>query len=318
MKIRDKKEKSVKSVDEIQTFPLKGLYFIVIFILTILSLIKLSIQTDNTSTFPWKISAEIQVNSITLVLLLLIWLPLLLPWIISISPRFQTFLTGLRESGLEEIEAGILRIKLSAGIEKATDFYEKKVLGSKQLTISSPQEIVKLENSFRESIESFSRISKNLSSSEAMDKVDELGVYYDQIRETMPSGHERSQLLKSIESAMWALIPSIQNFPIRARLSSTKGGERISAYKFLEWQPSIDYIDLLLARAIGVLEVPFAQYAALLTLRRLVINLEINTDTRNRILQILKWNSQIEFLGEDRRSLMKTIISILEKKAKRA
>ena len=101
-------------------------------------------------------------------------------------------------------------------------------------------------------------------------------------------------------------------------MNSTKGGERISAYKFLEWQPSIEYIDLLLARSIGVLEVPFAQYAALLTLRRLVVNLDIDKNTQNRILQILMWNSQIDFLGEDRRSLMKSIISILEKKAKSA
>lgn len=318
MKSKDKREKSAKSSDEIQNFPLRGLYFVVIFILTLLSLIKLSIQSDNISTFPWKISAEIQVNSITLILLLLIWLPLLIPWIVSISPRFQTFLTGLRESGLEEVEAGILRIKLTAGIEKAADMYEKKVLDSDKLATTNVQEIEKLENSYRESIESVSRMSKNLTSSEAMSKVDELGLYYDRIRETMPSGHERSQLMRSVESAMWALIPSIQNFPIRARLNSTKGGERISAYKFLEWQPSIEYIDLLLARSIGVLEVPFAQYAALLTLRRLVVNLDIDKNTQNRILQILMWNSQIDFLGEDRRSLMKSIISILEKKAKSA
>ena len=318
MKSKDKREKSAKSSDEIQKFPLRGLYFVVIFILTLLSLVKLSIQSDNTSTFPWKTSAEIQVNSITLILLLLIWLPLLIPWIVSISPRFQTFLTGLRESGLEEVEAGILRIKLTAGIEKAADMYEKKVLDSDKLATTNVQEIEKLENSYRESIESVSRMSKNLTSSEAMSKVDELGLYYDRIRETMPSGHERSQLMRSVESAMWALIPSIQNFPIRARLNSTKGGERISAYKFLEWQPSIEYIDLLLARSIGVLEVPFAQYAALLTLRRLVVNLDIDKNTQNRILQILMWNSQIDFLGEDRRSLMKSIISILEKKAKSA
>ena len=216
MKSKDKREKSAKSSDEIQNFPLRGLYFVVIFILTLLSLIKLSIQSDNISTFPWKISAEIQVNSITLILLLLIWLPLLIPWIVSISPRFQTFLTGLRESGLEEVEAGILRIKLTAGIEKAADMYEKKVLDSDKLATTNVQEIEKLENSYRESIESVLRMSKNLTSSEAMSKVDELGLYYDRIRETMPSGHERSQLMRSVESAMWALIPSIQNFPIRA------------------------------------------------------------------------------------------------------
>jgi hypothetical protein len=59
------------SVDEVQKFPLRRLYLLVIFILTLLSPFGLSLQTDDLSSAPWKFSATIQITSLTLLFLLL-------------------------------------------------------------------------------------------------------------------------------------------------------------------------------------------------------------------------------------------------------
>jgi hypothetical protein len=101
-------KEDLTAVEESQRFPLRRLYLLLIPILTLLSLLGLSIQTDNIMYAPWKLSAEIRVSSITLTLLLLAWLPLLVPWIISVSPRLQKLFTGLRGFGIEEIEIGTL------------------------------------------------------------------------------------------------------------------------------------------------------------------------------------------------------------------
>ncbi|MCG2787219.1 MAG: hypothetical protein L6461_19200 [Anaerolineae bacterium] len=311
----DKSTDVIQSADENQKFPLRGFYFVIVSLLTILSPINFSIQNDDIKNLSLsKFSAAIQVNSITLTLLFLLWLPMLIPWIMRLSPRIQEFLSGLREGGIEEIEAGILRIKLSAGVEKAADFYESKVLKSNELATPLPQDIQALEKSYKDTV-ALLDMAKGLSSADAMSRIDELCLYYDRVRETMPSGHKRSQVMKSIEATIWSLLPNVENFPVRQRLNSTKGGERLSAYKYLELQPNMECLDLLLARAIGVLEVPFSQYAALLALRRTVIKLEIDRNSMKFISENLKWNSKLEFLGDDRRALMKTIVTLLEQKA---
>src|SRR5512132_538909 len=110
-----------RSADEIRNFPFRKLYFFIIFILTLLSPIGLSLNTDDIHTEPWKISASVQITSITVTFLLLAWLPLLIPWLVSLSPRLQSLVTGFRESGLEEIEAGIVRLKFSSGVKEAAE-----------------------------------------------------------------------------------------------------------------------------------------------------------------------------------------------------
>jgi hypothetical protein len=264
---------------------------------------------------PWKLSAEIRVSSITLTLLLLAWLPLLVPWIISVSPRLQKLFTGLRGFGIEEIEIGILRIKLGAGVEKAADAYANSVLKAQPTDPS--QDIQKLESSYNEAVKMLK--ASKLEPHDAMSKIDELCLYYDRIRESKASSSERTRLMTAIASTMWSLMPSIPNFPARERLNSAKGGERLSAYKFLEYQPNPDCLEPLLARAIGVLELPFGQYHALLALSRVVLSSEIGIPQRKLLLQTLNWNSQLEFLRKkDRGSLMKLIISALEQTSPRA
>lgn len=310
MEKSDKPTNLTKSMDETQKFPLRRFYFLLIFILTLLSPLGLSLETDDIKSAPWKMSANIQITSLTVTFLILAWLPLLIPWLISISPRFQKFFTGLREGGVEEIEAGILRIKLSPGIQKAAEIYKHEVDPDQpKKSEPSPDE---LENSYRESLKAIND-SKAVSSHEAMGKVNELSQYYDHIRATLASSTKRTRLMRDLSAMIWSLMPSIENFPVKEWLKSPKGGERLSAYKYLEYEPSLMYVDLLLSRAVGVLEEPYGQYGALLALRRTVINLEITTMQKELIASQLKWASQIEFIGRDRVNLMMAILSILEK-----
>ena len=128
----------------------------------------------------------------------------------------------------------------------------------------------------------------------------------------MPSGHNRTRLLREVSSIMWTLVPKVMNFPIHERLNSNKGGERLSAYKYIEWNLSTDYIDLLVARAVGILEVPFAQYAALLTLRRVAASKQLTASQSAKIIGILNWSANLDYIQQHTKKLMLEIVSILE------
>ncbi len=297
---------SDKSAEEIQKFPLRRLYFLIIFILTILSPIGLSIQTDDINSLPWKVSANIQITSITVTFLLLAWLPLLIPWLISISPKLQSFFTDLRKSGIEEIEAGILRIKLTPGVKEAAEAYEKKVADPK----TDPE---KLERSYKETLATLDA-SETMSSAEAINRIDEVCLYYDRIRITLPSGSKRTKLMTELASILWPLMSRASVINIRERLKNPSGGNRLSAYKYLEYKPNLEHLDILLSRAVGVLEDPFGQYAALLALRRAVVNLQMSSSQIQIIVTHLKWAAKLEYMGSDRMYLMNSIVATLEKK----
>lgn len=307
MKQSSQQLESDKSAEEIRKFPLRRLYFFVIFILTLLSPIGLSLQTDDINSLPWKVSATVQITSITITFLLLAWLPLLIPWLVSLSPRLQNFFTGLRESGIEEIEAGILRIKLSPGIKEAAETYKKKLAEVKE----NPNN---LEKSYKEALSSL-KASETLSSADAMNRINEICIYYDRIRKTLPSGSERTRLLTELSSILWTLMSkvNISDLNLRERFTSTSGGKRLSAYKYLEYAPNLEYLNLLLSRAVGILEEPFGQFSALLALRRMAVSLKLDGSQKKLIVTHLEWAARLEYIGSDRVYLMTTIISTLEK-----
>ncbi|MFZ5819457.1 MAG: hypothetical protein ACOYYJ_06115 [Chloroflexota bacterium] len=309
MKQSSQQLESDKSAEEIRKFPLRRLYFFVIFILTLLSPIGLSLQTDDINSLPWRVSATVQITSITVTFLLLAWLPLLIPWLVSLSPRLQNFFIGLRESGIEEIEAGILRIKLSPGIKEAAETYKKKLAEVKE----NPNN---LEKSYKEALSAL-RASETLSSVDALTRIDEIGSYYDRIRKTLPSGSERTRLLTELSSILWTLMSSanVSDLNLRERFTSTSGGKRLSAYKYLEYAPNLEYLNLLLSRAVGILEEPFGQFSALLALRRMAVSLKLDDSQKKLIVNHLEWAARLEYIGSDRVYLMTTIISILEKKS---
>jgi len=118
--------------------------------------------------------------------------------------------------------------------------------------------------------------------------------------------------MSDISSTMWTLVPNTKNFPLRKRLNSPKPGERLSAYKYLERYPSQENIDLLLSRSIGMLEVPFGQYAALLALRRHVVADQVEPSQAKKLISVLEWAASVEYIaGSDRYVAMAQIISIL-------
>ncbi|HEY0735714.1 MAG TPA: hypothetical protein VGD69_12460 [Herpetosiphonaceae bacterium] len=278
----------------IPAFPHRRAYLFVVGLLIIISVFELQF---------------VHVTSITLILFLLAWLPFLIPWLYAVSPRIGGSLGWLRTQGVEEVETSIFRIKLAAGVEKAAEVYENTILQS-EARPQGPVQADQLDRGYQEAIQ-LAAASHRYSSADALARVDELAALYDQIRSQVPSGPERSRLMRLISSTMWSLIPQIDDLPIKPRLLSDNGGTRLSAYKYLEWRPTAESLDVLLSRAIGTLETPFGQYAALLALRRVLGQAQMTPEQLQVVRATLRSYLQLGYSGDDRRNLMESILSTL-------
>jgi hypothetical protein len=292
---------------------LRKKYSITIIILIILSVLNISLKSDQVNSNIWSLSIELKVTSVTLVLLLLFWLPILLPWILSQVPQVQGSLNWLREQGIEEIETNLLRIKLRYSIQEASEKYEEKIsnVGAINLTFQETQQ--QLEERYRDAI-ALVDAAGDIDSTEALKRIDQLAVHYNRVREEMPSGRNRTKLMREISSIMWTLVPKVTNFPVHERLMSANAGERLSVYKYIEWKAATDYINLLVSRAVGILEMPHTQYGALLALRRVAINNQFTANQSAEIIDILNWAANLDYMNQDRRKLMLEIASIIDTK----
>ena len=284
---------------------------IAIIILTILSALNVSLKSDEVSGNVWSLSVGSKVTPATIILLLLFWLPIIMPLIISQVPQVESSLNWLREQEVEEVETNLLRIKLKYNLQEASESYAEKISDSGAINLS-PQETQKQLEFYYKNAIALVNAASDIDSPEAIERIDQLANYYDGIREKMPSGHNRTRLLREISSIMWTLIPKVINFPIRERLNSNQGGERLSAYKYIEWNVSIDYMDLLVSRAVGILEVPFAQYAALLTLRRVATSKQLDASQSAKIVDLLNWSANLDYMQQHTRKLILEIASILK------
>lgn len=293
---------------------LKKNYLITIVILIILSVLNISLKSDNVNSKIWSFSVELKVTSVTLVLVFLFWLPALVPWFLTQFPQLQGSLNWLREQGIEEIETNLLRIKLKYGVQEASEKYEEKISDIGAINLTSQETQQQLERRYRDAIALVDPAS-DIDSTEALKRIDQLAGYYDRVRDEMPYGHNRTKLMHEISSTMWTLIPKVINFPVHERLNSQKGGERLSAYKHVEWNTSTDYINLLVSRAVGIMEMPYTQYAALLALRRVVTNNQFSPSKSAEIIDILNWSANLDYMQPERRKLMIEIASLLKTKA---
>ena len=286
--------------------------------LIVLSVLNISLKSDQITSNTWSFSVELKVTSVTLVLVFLFWLPILLPWVLTQFPQLQDSLNWLREQGIEEIETNLLRIKLRYGVQEASQNYEEKIWnsGATNADLNSQEMHQQIERRYQDAIALISTTS-DIDSEEALQRIDQLATYYDRVREEMPSGSNRIRLMIDISSTLWTLVTKTVDFPVRERLNSNKAGKRLSAYKYLEWQPSSEYIDLLLARAVGILEMPFGQYGALLALRRVVTTNELSPTQSRATTDILNWSANLDYIKKDRsrQRLMTEIVSILEMNA---
>ena len=226
----------------------------------------------------------------------------------------KSSLRWIKEQGIEEIETNLIRIKLASGTQEAAQQYEKEIWAAKAKgTQKHPLDILrKIEIQYQNAISLVGEAAQ-MNSVEALESIDKLANYYDRIREEMPSSHKRTRLMSEISSLMWTLAPKIENFPVTQRLNSHLAGERLSAYKYLEWQPSARYLKLLISRSIGMLENPFGQYAALLALRRLATVVKLTTEIKREIREILNWAAEIDYIeGKDRYFVMMDIVQVLK------
>jgi len=290
-------------------------YSTTIFVLIVLSILNISLKSDKINSNVWSFSIELKVTSVTLFLIFLFWLPILLPWLLTQFPQLQGSLNWLREQGIEEVETNLLRIKLRYGVQEASQNYEERIWnpGATSVDLNAQETHQQIEKRYQDAIALIDATS-SVDSAEALKRIDQLAMYYDKVREEMPSGSNRTRLMRDISSTMWALVTKTVNFPVQERLNSDKAGERLSAYKYLEWQPSSEYIDLLLSRAVGILEMPFGQYSALLALRRVVTTNELNPNQLKIAIDILSWSANLDYIraSRSRQRLIIEITSILE------
>lgn len=285
-------------------------YSITIIFLTILSALNISLKSEEISSNDWSFSLDLQVTTVTLALLVLFWIPILLPWILYQIPQVKGSLNWLREQGIEEVETNLLRIKLKYGVQQASENYAEKISDSNDVTLAPQDTQQQIATYYRDAI-ALVDAANNVGSLEALQRVDQLVGYYDRLREKMPSGHNRTRLLREISSIMWTLVPKVRDFPVYERLSSKSGGERLSAYKYIEWSVSTEHIDLLVSRAVGILEVPFTHYAALLTLRRIAASNQLTPSQSAKIIDSLNGVKDLIYVYRHTRKLMLEIISIL-------
>jgi len=103
--------------------------------LIVLSVLNISVSLDETSDRAWSAAFDIQVTPVTIVLVFLFWLPVLLPWAIEQLPQMKSSLNWLREQGIEEIETSLLKIKLNAGVQEASQSYEEKIWSPKTQSV---------------------------------------------------------------------------------------------------------------------------------------------------------------------------------------
>ncbi len=118
--------------------------------------------------------------------------------------------------------------------------------------------------------------------------------------------------MTNIASIMFSLMPSVDVFPIQQSITSPDGGQRLAAYKYLEYKPDLGFLDLLLSRAVGILEVPFGQFHALLSLRRMISSVPVTPAQKDCVTQMLDWTAGLPFIGSDRRALMANINRLLQ------
>lgn len=285
--------------------------------IVIIDVLQISYQFNPDGQPGWQLTIAPSIKTSTIILVLILSLPILLPFINNvISQGYIRRLTGtLRNEGIEEIETNIVRIKLSAQATQTAAAYEEKVLEKRGANYNlSPVTYQEQFTIAYSEVSALAGKSKSISPETALDFINELAGYYDEIRERFPGSGKRTSLMSNIASIIWSIIPNTQNFPLEEYINSPSGGKRLASYKYLEWQPSTDYLDDLLVRALGVLEVPFGQYNALMALQRLTTTLTLDESQKRKIAANLKWHRKLRHLNSayDRKQLMSVILKILE------
>lgn len=297
--------------------PFRRFFSLVIVVLVIIDFFKISVQTEDINQGVWKFSISPSISTTTVVLLLTLVLLFLAPWLIEIlqSTQMSQIFRLLRNEGIEEIETNILRIKLNTGTQASVDAYEASILRMEYSDyFGDPKEFKQEFDKAYTNLTKLTEKSQTVSPGTAIQAIDELAKYYDTIREILPSSRKRTDLLDNIAATMWSLLSQVNIFPLMEYLNSSSGGKRIAAYKYIESKPTTDVLDNLLTRAIGVLEVRYGQYSALVALQRSVSTLTLDVQQKMHILAILRWQVQQDHMksagGRLRR--MKAVISSLE------
>lgn len=108
---------------------------------------------------------------------------------------------------------------------------------------------------------------------ELLRQLDRLCLQYDTIRNTMPSGYQRTSAMTNVLIKMRALAPSTSS-KIEAYKSSGSPGSRLAAIAMMQMEPHIGDVNWLAQRF--SLENPFVFYHAALALKNMTIHADAN------------------------------------------
>jgi hypothetical protein len=104
----------------------------------------------------------------------------------------------------------------------------------------------------------------------AIEALQKLMAEYEHIRDTQSSGAARTQAMTAVVRKMIELAPALPGFDVATALSSSRRGERLAAYAYLFAQPDLKLLALLVTSVTKIEDKPFGQYWGLQAISRVL------------------------------------------------
>ncbi len=177
----------------------------------------------------WK--PDLQIDSITVVLLIVAVLPWVQPLIKSIE------LLGVKLE-LQELKDELADAKGAAeSAARKADYLLSGATPTPSIEVAGAQAVDMVGETFAQ-----------------------LMGAYEHIRATQSSGAARTQAMTAIVRKMIELAPSLQDFDVAETLISPQRGRRLAAYAYLYARPDFQFIEPLVTSVTKLEDKPFGQY----------------------------------------------------------
>lgn len=133
---------------------------------------------------------------------------------------------------------------------------------------------------------------------------------YENIRSVQSPGPGRTEAMTAVVRQMTELAPSLQSFDVAAALVSHERGQRLGAYAYLYARPDARYIEPLVASVTKIEDKPFGQYWGLQAISRILTvsqGVVVSEDAR---LQLRQYAARVP-RGTDRDYEIRKILNYL-------
>ncbi|MBC6989387.1 hypothetical protein [Hymenobacter sp. BT491] len=228
---------------------------------------------------------DIRIDAITLGLLILSVVPWLAPIIKSIE------VPGVGKLEFQELKDKVEQVQgVAQSADRKSDF-----------AIAEP------------SVPKAARSPKLQDMPSATSKLLELAKEYNNLRERLPSGNERTIAMTSIVRQMTNLAPELHDYDVPNALNNEDRGIRLTAYAYLFARPEFSQLANLINSLILVEDKPFGQYWAIQALGKLIAN-RLDHSIDNTLVNRLKSFQASLQVGTDRYYELGKILKDLDSK----